>query len=174
MAWGTELVLAVDPQELLALVDPADLPELAVEQNGGQVVLGYDLHELYLSFNDTFGDQLERIHTTLLEDRFGAVLRADSRRRALLCQTPAGLRSFATMEIGSFGVDNEPHPLWGLSLWGRYRPIWADWRHERGGSGQPIVLDNDLMGMVEQAHAAVASAIAPFTGAKLTVVECFY
>lgn len=88
--------------------------------------------------------------------------------------TPAGPRQLAPFYLGEHGLEGDGDRRVGISIWGRYKPIWADWRHQFGGSGQDIALSADLFEMADAARAALATVVPEVTTAPLTVVECFY
>lgn len=89
--------------------------------------------------------------------------------------TPAGMRRFGPWE---FEVDGDPVELgdrWpddfaaGVSVWSRYFPAFADWRHPHGGSGAPITLAGETLEMFDQARDALAGRIPLFARAVPTV-----
>lgn len=173
MAYGTELVFELDDATLIRLANqnpehqPADsdLPDDEAR------------YDLIYAAGDVVKEQLAAVHSQLLRSRFGDIRRTGIRGGAgtdyLTVTTPEGDRTFGTFTISEFG-DEDERQIAGISVWSRYVPTWADWRHPYGGSGAPIRFDTELHTMIEQARTAIATVIPEVENAPLACVFCHY
>jgi hypothetical protein len=117
-------------------------------------------------------EQLRQVHLRLIRARFdpSAYLGQD---RYILANTPRGPREFSPFSIGGAGDEDEP-PTYGISIVSRYFPVWVDWAHSSGGSHVPIVLNEPVMEMADEARSAIAEVIPEIATAPLAIVLTHY
>ncbi|MBB2988448.1 hypothetical protein [Terracoccus luteus] len=145
MAMGNELVFVLDPDSLIGVLDEDVRAHMEADTDPED--LRYELiGEVDGCCSRSFTLSIGRC------SRPGSDPSPPSTTGTSRPQHPRGPRRFSHFRVAEYGLENAEVPAVGISIWGRYWPVWADGRHERGGSGWNIPVDAELLEMAGQAR----------------------
>lgn len=88
-------------------------------------------------------------------------------------ETPLGTRKFYAWSITLYRDLDTREIFLGISLSGRYKPTFCDWKNENG-TLNPIIFNDELRGMVEIAEGLLTAAWPHLKNASLMVLSKEY
>jgi hypothetical protein len=182
MPVSNEFLLALSLAELKSVAERLGLNWREPEQDTSYKAEYNWADEIFAPIAEALAPDFKRVHQQLLEGRLGpTTLHPDKARLGdyLVCDTPSGVREFATMGLGLYGDSGELGEVWpddfvwGVSLASRYFPIWLDWPDAHGTSGN-LRLTAEVLEMIAEAREALKQVVPELEHADFMVKVTFY
>lgn len=174
MATGTELLFVLDKSDLIKYLDP----ELTGEKL--EEVLALEDYEFANNISSAVNRKLVETHLELVRTHLDSTATLTDSHEIILHNPPYGVTGDASeaKELFGFsiqGVSDEYGPTtFGVQLVTRYTLTWLDWATPHGGSGDPIILDESALQLIDAARQALGAVLPEILTAPLGFVQVHY